>query len=410
MAKYIQYPFAENGDKEEIPDLATSTGAVSYNQGYTQYYTLDPDTEPLAKDIERTKMNQLFNDLSSNIKEWQEQTFPDWISDDGFGNPYEYSKDAIVNYNGTNYISLADNNDTIPTSSSWKVFGASNFVDLTTDQDVDGTKRFLNTIQGNISGNAATATKLQTTRTINGVSFNGTSNITLPTVNTTGNQTIYDTKTFNSTIQGTITNANYATNAGNASTVTNGVYTNSSQALHSTDALRINGRTIYLYKGNGTSENVTIPTTDLSAYATTSYVSGNYVAKTSSQALHSTDALRLSGSTLYLYKGNGGYESANLSSVSNFDSAHSFATNGYQKFSNGLIIQWGFLNTYQEYTNTITFPISFPNACLNGLATIKSYETNTDDSVLIRTFTTTTMQVVLKRPSENDVYWFAIGY
>ena len=40
----------------------------------------------------------------------------------------------------------------------------------------------------NTTGNAASATKLQTARTIGGVSFDGTANINLPGVNTTGNQ------------------------------------------------------------------------------------------------------------------------------------------------------------------------------------------------------------------------------
>jgi hypothetical protein len=40
----------------------------------------------------------------------------------------------------------------------------------------------------NTSGNAATATQLATARTIGGVSFNGTANINLPGVNTAGNQ------------------------------------------------------------------------------------------------------------------------------------------------------------------------------------------------------------------------------
>jgi hypothetical protein len=40
----------------------------------------------------------------------------------------------------------------------------------------------------NTTGNAATATALQTARTIGGVSFNGTANINLPGVNTAGNQ------------------------------------------------------------------------------------------------------------------------------------------------------------------------------------------------------------------------------
>ena len=44
------------------------------------------------------------------------------------------------------------------------------------------------TLANDISGNAATATALETARTIGGVSFNGTANINLPGVNTAGNQ------------------------------------------------------------------------------------------------------------------------------------------------------------------------------------------------------------------------------
>ena len=44
------------------------------------------------------------------------------------------------------------------------------------------------TFHGALSGNATTATTLETARTIGGVSFNGSANIDLPGVNTTGNQ------------------------------------------------------------------------------------------------------------------------------------------------------------------------------------------------------------------------------
>ena len=44
------------------------------------------------------------------------------------------------------------------------------------------------TVSGALSGNATTATTLQTARTIGGVSFNGSANIDLPGVNTAGNQ------------------------------------------------------------------------------------------------------------------------------------------------------------------------------------------------------------------------------
>lgn len=65
------------------------------------------------------------------------------------------------------------------------------------------------TTSGSCTGNAATATRLQTARTIGGVSFNGTTNISLPGVNIAGNQ---DT-------------------TGNAATVTNGVYTTGNQTI-----------------------------------------------------------------------------------------------------------------------------------------------------------------------------------
>ncbi|MGP2662460.1 phage tail protein, partial [Escherichia coli] len=43
-------------------------------------------------------------------------------------------------------------------------------------------------ITGALAGNADTATKLKTARSIGGVAFDGSANINLPGVNTTGNQ------------------------------------------------------------------------------------------------------------------------------------------------------------------------------------------------------------------------------
>jgi hypothetical protein len=110
-------------------------------------------------------------------------------------------------------------------------------VKLTGDQTVAGTKTFSSTVSGSITGNAGTVT-------------NG--------VYTSGDQTIGGTKTFSSTISGSITgNAGTATNgvvttgsyadpswitsisgskvtgdiSGNAGTVTNGVYTTGDQTI-----------------------------------------------------------------------------------------------------------------------------------------------------------------------------------
>lgn len=124
MATYIQKPFAINGDITEIPTETTLNGAVSFQQGYTQYYELDPATDPLAQRIERSKMNYLFNTITANTKEWQEQTFPTWISDSGSGTPFGYQIGAIVKYtDGKFYQSLVDNNTEPPTNkTNWQEF------------------------------------------------------------------------------------------------------------------------------------------------------------------------------------------------------------------------------------------------------------------------------------------------
>ena len=61
-------------------------------------------------------------------------------------------------------------------------------VHRTGDEIIGGTKTFSSNITGSITGNSGSATKLATARTIGGVSFDGTANINLPGVNTTGNQ------------------------------------------------------------------------------------------------------------------------------------------------------------------------------------------------------------------------------
>ncbi len=55
------------------------------------------------------------------------------------------------------------------------------------------------------------------------------------------------------------------------------------------------------------------------------------------------------------------------------DAGHSFGTNGYQKFPSGFIMQWGNAPIVPSHNNqtcqSISFPISFPNAGLSIVAT-----------------------------------------
>ncbi|MCT3075353.1 hypothetical protein EFN49_06575 [Leuconostoc citreum] len=68
----------------------------------------------------------------------------------------------------------------------WNKFA--DYVTKATAETITGVKTFTQTIVGSITGNAGTATKLQTARLIGGVSFDGSTDINLPGVNTAGNQ------------------------------------------------------------------------------------------------------------------------------------------------------------------------------------------------------------------------------
>ena len=76
-------------------------------------------------------------------------------------------------------------------SGNIEAFNASNLTNLNASNLASGTvadARLPATISSDITGNAGTATALETARNIGGVSFNGTANINLPGVNQSGNQ------------------------------------------------------------------------------------------------------------------------------------------------------------------------------------------------------------------------------
>ena len=103
--------------------------------------------------------------------------------------------DKFLKYQAsTNKFVGADAGDTITNEQLQDVVGAmisSNTESgiTVTYEDSDGTLDFVvGTLNQDTTGNAATATVLETARTIGGVSFNGSANINLPGVNTSGNQ------------------------------------------------------------------------------------------------------------------------------------------------------------------------------------------------------------------------------
>jgi len=88
--------------------------------------------------------------------------------------------------------------------------------------------------------------------------------------------------------------------------------------------------------------------------------------------------------------------------------AKSLNTNGYVRFANGLIMQWGYRDTTSN-PHTITFPLAFPNACLN-VVTANVYPGNTDASITVARTLTKTNFTLYTDHYNVDAYWFATGY
>ncbi|EPU0837528.1 tail fiber protein [Escherichia coli] len=91
----------------------------------------------------------------------------------------------IRNDGSNTYFMLTDSGNSLGTYNSLRpliINNANGAVTIGNGLNVTGG------INGSLNGNAATATKLQTARTIGGVSFDGSANINLPGVNIAGNQ------------------------------------------------------------------------------------------------------------------------------------------------------------------------------------------------------------------------------
>jgi hypothetical protein len=123
MLKYFRFPFATAGDRATVPDPAEAGGDVSYSAGYTPYYDLD-QSDPLSKDIERNKLNQILYDITKAIGEQQQQGIPDFIDSAlNGGTALSYAKYAVVRYANRLYISIADSNTSAPTDTTkWADF------------------------------------------------------------------------------------------------------------------------------------------------------------------------------------------------------------------------------------------------------------------------------------------------
>ena len=113
-----------------ITSLGTGTGGTgTYNVNHSQTVSselLTTISDPNALLIERTKANQIYNDITGSVGALQEFDAPQWIdSADNDGSPFAYSNGARVLYTDNQvWISLVNSNTATPGTdpTKWIVF------------------------------------------------------------------------------------------------------------------------------------------------------------------------------------------------------------------------------------------------------------------------------------------------
>lgn len=87
----------------------------------------------------------------------------------------------------------------------------------------------------------------------------------------------------------------------------------------------------------------------------------------------------------------------------------SLASNGYYKLPNGLIFQWGqIINSISEQT-TLSFPLEFPNTCLNAVCSLMFQSSTSRYERYIYSFSKS--QITITNYDANGITnWIAIGY
>lgn len=99
--KFFRVPFAATGDVAVIPDAAQPSGALSYAEGFGFDYERNPTNDPAAKRIPRDQTNQLYRDITENVRQYQLAGFPEWVAAAQNGAvAVSYAINSYVRHNG----------------------------------------------------------------------------------------------------------------------------------------------------------------------------------------------------------------------------------------------------------------------------------------------------------------------
>jgi len=403
MAKYIDIPFAINGNKNAIPDTTTD-GTVNYNDGFGADYAKPIGTDPSAKSVDRETINQVLYDYGSAIQQLQENGFYPWQSTKAGG----YDIGAVVSFNGANYINEVAGNTNAPDVSGWtqiidkeQITGATPLAGLNADVWT-GTSR--DTLVASLRANVNISGGGVITWDSNGY-FNATAPFTIIS---NGRGASFSANGY---FQPIVPTSGTITGVGGAASVT---ATSAGVPINTTK-----WEALYYILPIGSGGSSVPANFRIVSYTVDLVIPNNWVLLAISN--QDTNALSIAGGKYTLHKGES-IDTAKYSSafVPNTDLVRglpadftsSKATNGYQKLPSGVIMQWGYISQLVTGTQTtFNFPIAFPNANVSVIVSegeANSGSNNWNNLVLNRT--TTSFDFTNENGVTTNFTWLAFGY
>jgi hypothetical protein len=264
---------------------------------------------------------------------------------------------------------------------------------------LDANAKLPASITGSADGNAATATALQTARTIalsgkvtgTATSFNGGANVSIPVTAVTADSC-----------------------TGNAATATNA--TNHIAAASDAHAATAISSTA---TGDVSATNVQAAIAELAsekAPKASPALTGTPTAPTAAVGTNTTQI----ATTAWVWNNIQSLVSGCIAAVATAAGfTYTLSANGYIKFPSwlsGLIIQWGAINTNAgDAATPVIFPIAFPNACLQVLASAVNYQSGQSNIDRVSgaaafEWTKTGFWCATQLTVIRALAWFAVGY
>ncbi|HFD2449281.1 TPA: tail fiber protein [Escherichia coli] len=407
---------------EKIPLLSTANtwssqqtfkGKTAFSAAATFSAGIAGAIEPEAIDGRTIDLNDLIiaNTEAGSVKYYQCKTVAGGANitnkPDGVSGNFLVRVESIRKTTGSDYANMQTliNSDTkriyvrFVVNGSWAAW--SQVVVSGWGQDVSVKSLRAVALSGSLTGNASTATKLQTARTIGGVSFDGSANIDLPGVNKAGNQSTTGNAATATKLQTARTIGGVSFD-GSANINLPGVNTTGNQNTTGNAATATKLQTARNINGvpfDGTKD-ITLTPKDLDAYSKSEVQSALAGKQPLDNTLTNLSGKDVAGLLAYLQLGEAAKRDVGTGNNQLPDmSAFGMSRNGQTAWDilpNGMIRQVGTVTltpvgnfnaqvlggvTYYTHYYRVNFPRQFPNAQIATLATLASYSISTQSSM-----------------------------